>query len=86
MIDVQQSGGVLHLVINRPEKKNALTRSMYNALAEAVTKANQDTDVSAIVLSGAGGVFTAGNDLDDFRARATDANPKPSAGLAFIEA
>lgn len=86
MIDAQQSGGVLHLVINRPEKKNALTRSMYNALAEAVTKANQDTEVSAIVLSGTGGVFTAGNDLDDFRARAADANPKPSAGLAFIEA
>ena len=38
------------------------------------------------MLSGDGGVFTAGNDLDDFRARATDKNPKPSAGLAFIEA
>lgn len=86
MIDVQQSAGVLHLVINRTAKKNALTRPMYDALASALSNANKDDQVSAIVISGAGNVFTAGNDLDDFRARATDDNPKPSAGLAFIEA
>ncbi|MCM0614067.1 enoyl-CoA hydratase/isomerase family protein [Marinobacter sediminum] len=85
MIDVQQSDGVVHLVINRPEKKNALTRDMYESLAGAVVRANEDRQVNAIVISGMGNVFTAGNDLDDFRARATDDNPKPSAGLAFIE-
>ncbi|AOY89258.1 crotonase [Marinobacter salinus] len=85
MIDVQQCDGVLHLIINRPEKKNALTRDMYERLAEAITRANTDDQVSAIVISGKGNVFTAGNDLDDFRARATDDRPKPSAGLAFIE-
>jgi enoyl-CoA hydratase/carnithine racemase len=86
MIDIQPSSGVLHLIINRQEKKNALTRSMYEALADAVIRANLDQQISAIVISGAGTVFTAGNDLDDFRTRATDENPKPSAGLAFIEA
>ncbi|MCK0162384.1 enoyl-CoA hydratase-related protein [Marinobacter sp. S6332] len=86
MIDSQQSQGVLQLVINRTEKKNALTRDMYQQLSNAVSLANEDETVIAIVISGAGGVFTAGNDLDDFRARATDENPKPSAGLAFIEA
>ncbi len=85
MIEREQSEGVLHLVINRPEKKNALTREMYQQLSVAVADGNEDETVSAIVISGAGGVFTAGNDLDDFRARATDENPKPSAGLAFIE-
>ncbi|WP_323750272.1 enoyl-CoA hydratase/isomerase family protein [Marinobacter sp.] len=85
MIEREQFEGVLHLVINRPEKKNALTRAMYQALGAAVTDANNDETVSAIVISGAGGVFTAGNDLDDFRARATDETPKPSDGLAFIE-
>ena len=59
---------------------------MYRALSEGVSEAAADASVHAIVLSGDGGVFTAGNDLDDFRARATDKNPKPSAGLAFIEA
>ncbi|PCM44386.1 enoyl-CoA hydratase-related protein [Marinobacter sp. ANT_B65] len=86
MIEIQQSQGVLQLVINRPEKKNALTRDMYQQLGDAVFRANNDETVNAIVISGAGGVFTAGNDLDDFRARATDENPKPSAGLVFIEA
>ncbi|RBW51836.1 enoyl-CoA hydratase-related protein [Marinobacter sp. F3R11] len=86
MIESQQSQGVFQLVINRPEKKNALTRDMYQQLGDAIFRANNDETVNAIVISGAGGVFTAGNDLDDFRARATDANPKPSAGLAFIEA
>lgn len=86
MIDSHQSQGVLHLIINRPGKKNALTRDMYQQLNAAVTRANDDETVNAIVISGTGGVFTAGNDLEDFRARATDDNPKPSAGLAFIEA
>jgi enoyl-CoA hydratase/carnithine racemase len=85
MIKTDRKNGYVHLLIARPEKKNALTRDMYEALSEGVEKAAGDPDVNAIVISGDGGVFTAGNDLDDFRARATDATPKPSAGLAFIE-
>lgn len=86
MIITQNQPGVVHLVINRTNKKNALTRDMYQALAEGVSTAAADTSVHAIVLSGEGGVFSAGNDLDDFRVRAGEANPEPSAGLAFIEA
>lgn len=85
MIRTDKKKGYTHLLISRPEKKNALTRDMYQALSEGVEKAAADPDVNAIVISGDGGVFTAGNDLDDFRARATDTTPKPSAGLAFIE-
>lgn len=85
MIKTDQKNGFIHLLIARPEKKNALTRDMYQALSEGVEQAAADASVNAIVISGDGGVFTAGNDLDDFRARATDTNPKPSAGLAFIE-
>lgn len=58
--------GVLHLVLDRPEKKNALTRAMYGRLADALTEAADDPAVRAVVLSGSGGVFTAGNDLGDF--------------------
>lgn len=85
MIEIERQPGYLHLIIRRPEKKNALTRDMYAALADAVEAAGADDSVHAILISGHGDVFTAGNDLDDFRARATDAAPKPSAGLAFIE-
>ena len=77
MIITQNQPGVAHLVISRTDKKNALTRDMYRALSEGVSKAAADTSVHAIVLSGDGGVFTAGNDLDDFRARATDRIPSP---------
>lgn len=86
MIRTETGKGYVHLVIDRPEKKNALSRTMYQALIEGVRMADADDRVHAIVISGSAGVFTAGNDLADFRARATDAQPKPSAGLAFIEA
>lgn len=85
MIRTQSFEGVVHLVIARPDKKNALSREMYQTLSASVIQADSDETVHAIVISGEGGVFTAGNDLDDFRARATDPSPQPSAGLAFIE-
>lgn len=84
MIRKESHAGWMHLIIARLDKKNALTRAMYQSLAKEVRCAANDEAVHAIVISGEGGLFTAGNDLDDFRARATDANPKPSAGLAFI--
>ncbi|WP_111493280.1 MULTISPECIES: enoyl-CoA hydratase/isomerase family protein [Marinobacter] len=85
MIEVNREPGLVRLTIRRPEKKNALTRAMYDDLSTAVDEAAADRSVHAIVLSGCEGLFTAGNDLDDFRARAVDPDPQPSAGLAFIE-
>ena len=62
----ERSGHVLRLTLARPEKKNALTRAMYTALAEALDGAADDAGVRAVVLAGSGGAFTAGNDLFDF--------------------
>ena len=59
-------GAVLHLALDRPEKKNALTRAMYGRLADLLAEAADDGAVRVVVLSGTGGVFTAGNDLGDF--------------------
>lgn len=58
--------GVRHLMINRPSKKNALDAATYTALTAGVQSADADESIRAIVLSGAGGTFTSGNDLDDF--------------------
>jgi enoyl-CoA hydratase/carnithine racemase len=58
--------GVFHVEIARPEKKNALTADMYRALAEALARAEAAAEVRVILISGAGGNFTAGNDLADF--------------------
>lgn len=57
---------VCTIEFNRPEKKNALTASMYQALADALLDAQQDETVHVILLIGTADAFTAGNDLQDF--------------------
>mgnify|MGYP000887027458 CR=1 FL=1 len=60
--------GVFHLEMTRPEKKNALTADMYRLMADALAEAEADAATRVILISGAGGQFTAGNDLADFMA------------------
>jgi len=68
--------GVLTITFNRPEKKNAITQAMYQAMADALRAAEQDNAVRAIILTGQPGIFTAGNDLEDFMKNAASiANP-----------
>ncbi|MDB5742020.1 MAG: putative Enoyl-CoA hydratase [Polaromonas sp.] len=55
----------MHVVFNRPERRNALTCQMYSALCELLDRAAQDENVKVLMLSGASSVFTAGQDLDD---------------------
>ena len=67
---VSRDGAVLVLTLARPQKKNALTSAMYEALIAAFESADRDEDISVILLRGSGGVFTAGNDIGDFIAHA----------------
>jgi len=60
---------VLTLSFNRADKKNALTREMYQQLADALIAAEQDPEVKVILLKGEGDGFTAGNDIADFAHR-----------------
>jgi enoyl-CoA hydratase/carnithine racemase len=68
-ITVSGSGGIMHVVFNRPERKNALTEPMYEAITQALEIAARQEETRVVLLSGAAGVFTAGNDLDDFITR-----------------
>src|ERR1700739_2217391 len=52
--------------MNRPEKKNALTRAMYLGMVEALKQAESDSNVRVILITGTQDCFTAGNDLVDF--------------------
>lgn len=61
--------GVLTIEIARPEKKNAFTREMYTAAAEALNAADADAAVRAVLLCGQPGIFTSGNDIEDFLSR-----------------
>jgi len=67
-IEIAREGAVLSAAFARPQKKNAITGLMYEALIEAFETAERDASVGAFVLSGKGGVFTAGNDIADFLA------------------
>ncbi|MDM4766366.1 enoyl-CoA hydratase [Pelomonas sp. SE-A7] len=58
--------GVATIEIARPEKKNALTRDMYQAMADALVAANADKAVRAVLIQGQPTIFTSGNDLEDF--------------------
>jgi len=59
--------GVRVIALHRPEKKNALTRAMYDALSAALRTADPDRNIRVVCLSGSGDAFTAGNDISDFR-------------------
>lgn len=58
--------GILVIRMTRADKKNAITRDMYGAMAVALGDANADESVQAAVLFGVPGCFSAGNDLTDF--------------------
>jgi enoyl-CoA hydratase/carnithine racemase len=58
--------GVATIEIARPEKKNALTVAMYQAMADALKAAKVDAAVRAVLITGQPGIFTSGNDLEDF--------------------
>ena len=65
-IEVRSDGAVRVVTLARPEKKNAFTFAMYDALARALAAADEDDGVRVVLVTGTPGVFTAGNDLADF--------------------
>lgn len=84
-VQTTREGAVLTIRLNRPEKKNALTRAMYGAMGAALEDAARDDGVRVIMLAG-GADFTAGNDIADFAA-AGERNPgDPGAAFTFLEA
>jgi 2-(1,2-epoxy-1,2-dihydrophenyl)acetyl-CoA isomerase len=58
-----RNGGVLVLTLDRPERRNALSPALYEALLGALQAAAVDTEVGAVVLTGAGPAFCAGGDV-----------------------
>jgi 2-(1,2-epoxy-1,2-dihydrophenyl)acetyl-CoA isomerase len=65
-VETSRNGGVLTITLNRPEAYNAFTSSMHQALHAALDEARAD-DVRAVMITGAGKGFCAGQDLNEFR-------------------
>lgn len=63
---IGKNSGILSIEFNRPDKKNAITSAMYQAMADALKDADGDSAIRAILISGKSQIFTAGNDLEDF--------------------
>lgn len=63
---IERRGPHLRLLLNRAERRNAITVAMYAALADAIVAAQDNPEVRVITLEGDGVDFTGGNDLADF--------------------
>lgn len=72
---------VLHVQLNRPEKRNAMNRAFWRELVECFQKISKDSDCRAVVVSGAGKMFTSGIDLMDM---ASDILQPPGDDVARI--
>jgi isohexenylglutaconyl-CoA hydratase len=75
-IRLERDGAVVRLVLNRPDRRNALTHAMMVELEDAFTRLRQDNDCRVLILRGAGGHFCAGGDLDAM----ADMPPRPANG------
>jgi len=65
-IGISRNGATVRIHIDRPAKRNAITVAMYAAIAAAITEAEADPQICAVIISGEGATFCAGNDLADF--------------------
>lgn len=88
-IQVSTENGVMHILLNRPETKNALSLAMYKKLGDSIRAASDGKSVRVILISGAEGSFTSGNDLKDFATHKgqldPDTNPTPKFMKALLE-
>jgi len=75
-ITLTREGPIARLVLNRPDRRNALTHAMMLELEDAFAKVRDDPGCRVLVLRGAGGHFSAGGDLDAM----ADMPPKPGNG------
>lgn len=68
---VERGGAVQTIRLNRPDKKNAITRAMYADMTAALAGADGDDAIRCTMIAGVPGAFSAGNDIADFLAFAT---------------
>lgn len=87
-LQVSDNDAIRIITMRRPEKKNVITRDMYRAMSNAIDSAQNDPVIRCIVITGGSGMFTAGNDLDDFlkdgAAGGDDSAPAASDAVKFL--
>ena len=68
IVITEDRGAVRHVILNRPEKRNAMSQELLRALAQALRDAGAEESVHCVVLRGEGPVFSAGVDLVELAA------------------
>ena len=74
-VKIERDGGITFVILNRPEKRNAMSPALHLDMCEALDWAADDDQTKVVVVTGAGGNFCAGQDLKLFF-RANEGNPK----------
>ena len=72
LVEIEDRGAVRHIVMNRPEKRNALNGELIQALGEAFEAAAADDDVRVVVVRGEGPMFSSGMDLGSLQDLSTN--------------
>jgi enoyl-CoA hydratase/carnithine racemase len=83
-VRTEVDNGILVLTLQGPDKKNALTGAMYDALSDALGRAEADSTIKVVLFQGDGDSFTAGNDLADFAAQSGSNSDEESPAFRFI--
>jgi enoyl-CoA hydratase/carnithine racemase len=74
LVSTEDRGAVRHLVLNRPDKRNALNGELIAELGAAIEAAAADAEVRVVVVRGEGAMFSSGMDLNDLRELSQDAS------------
>jgi len=83
-IVVTEERGTRVITLRRPSKKNAITQDMYREMSRAIDTAQNNPDIRCMIITGGSGVFTAGDDIDDFMHADTSRPETLSDGAKFL--
>jgi enoyl-CoA hydratase/carnithine racemase len=65
-VELSVDGPLARLTLNRPNKRNALSEAMWTAMASLLAYVEEEPEIKVLIVSGAGGHFSAGADIDEF--------------------
>src|ERR1700677_318783 len=85
LVLTEDRGAVRHVVLNRPEKRNAMSQALLRELGDALRAAGDDASVHCVVLRGEGPVFSAGVDLGELASLAGDTSVTRSFRDVFLD-
>jgi len=81
VVKIEKCNGVSTIWLNRPEKKNAMSPELHEAMNRTLGELEEDPDTNIVIIRGAGGNYSAGQDLREFF-RSMDENPLKAKRMA----